>query len=329
MRINCRLLAVVIIFSIICCHVTAEPKDSEDTKNHDGNDRGVNPNDAAKKGKAGESVTTDPNVLVEPKGGDREQKNGKDNDQKDEKENKGLDAKSKGETEEDRFRPPSEKCDSSSNSCTADDNMLVACLRVPGNDSPALSLLIQNKGKGSRTITISAPNLVKLDKGNIKLQENKDDEVKVTIDGLESGDTIELSAGQGVCRLNFSEQYLALKKADHIPKDPHSSIFNRTLSTGFLILGVAIVAAASFFIYTRFGSRYFTGKGPKYQKLDAELPVSHGSKLEAGGIEGWDDSWGDNWDDEEAPLTPSMPITPSLSSKGIASRKFNKDAWND
>lgn len=63
--------------------------------------------------------------------------------------------------------------------------------------------------------------------------------------------------------------------------------------------------------------------------LDMELPVSHSSKLESDANESWDDSWGDNWDDEEAPKTPSLPVTPSLSSKGMASRKFNKEHWKD
>lgn len=79
---------------------------------------------------------------------------------------------------------------------------------------------------------------------------------------------------------------------------------------------------------TKLGRKYFARKGPKYEKLDTELPVSHGNKLEPDGNEGWDDSWGDSWDDEEAPKTPSLPVTPSISSKGMASRKF-KEGWKD
>lgn len=78
----------------------------------------------------------------------------------------------------------------------------------------------------------------------------------------------------------------------------------------------------------KLGGKYFARKSPKYQKLDMDLPISHDSKLESGENEGWDDSWGDSWDDEEAPTTPSLPLTPSLSSKGLASRKF-KEGWKD
>lgn len=62
-----------------------------------------------------------------------------------------------------------------------------------------------------------------------------------------------------------------------------------------------------------------------------DLPVSGGGKPESEVSDGWDNSWGDDWDDEEAPKTPSLPVTPSsnLSLKGLATRRLNKEGWKD
>ncbi|KAJ8555862.1 hypothetical protein K7X08_013358 [Anisodus acutangulus] len=93
-----------------------------------------------------------------------------------------------------------EECDSSY-SCTIEEQALVACLRVPGNDSPDLSLLVQNKGKDTARISIMAPKFVKLEQNQIELQgkENK----KVSISGgndnfiiLKAGDGREKKAGK-------------------------------------------------------------------------------------------------------------------------------------
>lgn len=56
------------------------------------------------------------------------------------------------------------------------------------------------------------------------------------------------------------------------------------------------------------------------------LPVSTGGSKETDEADGWDNSWGDDWDDE-APKTPQLVSTPS--SKGLASRRLNKDGWKD
>lgn len=60
-----------------------------------------------------------------------------------------------------------------------------------------------------------------------------------------------------------------------------------------------------------------------------EMPVTDARKSESDANNGWDNSWGDDWDDEEAPKTPSLPVTPSLSSKGLASRRLSKEGWKD
>lgn len=92
----------------------------------------------------------------------------------------------------------------------------------------------------------------------------------------------------------------------------------------------AVLILASICIGISFRRKYVARNSPSYEKLEMELPVSGASKIVPNSSnDGWDDSWGDSWDDEEAPKTPSMPVTPSLSSHGIASRRINKDAWKD
>ncbi|KAL6501757.1 hypothetical protein OROGR_026890 [Orobanche gracilis] len=239
------------------------------------------------------------------------------------KENRESGSASKNEPKEGGLLSVMEKCDSSSNRCTDDNKTFVACMRVPGNESPALSLLIQNTGKGSISIRISAPDIVQMEKKQIELQENKYTEVKVSIKGVESGHLIILSAGHGNCSLSFRDQFTGMKK---IGESYFNSIFNLTLPKGFLFSAALLLLVVSVFTSTRLGRKYFARKDPKYQTLDMELPVSHGIKLESSGNAGWDNSWGDNWDDEETPITPSF--TPSLSSQGMASRKLSKEGWN-
>ncbi|KAK6158378.1 hypothetical protein DH2020_005692 [Rehmannia glutinosa] len=339
MKLNYTLLVIVLIASVIfSCPVTANSEEGvADTKNlvlskTNGSDDRVNETvEPVKNGKTINLGKNDSKEQLESREGEIEQKKTDGGAQKNElKENEKSNPESKNEAKEGRLPLVREKCDSSSNRCTDDDKTLVACLRVPGNESPALSLLIQNMGKDSLSITISAPDLVQLEKKQIELQENKDTEIKVSIRGVESGHFIILTAGHGNCSLNFRDQFVGMKKAGDSNDSSYSyNIFNLTLSKGFLFLAALLLLVVSVFMSTKLGRKYFARKSPKYQKLDMELPVSHGSKLESGENEGWDDSWGDSWDDEEAPMTPSLPVTPSLSSKGIASRKFSKEGWKD
>ncbi|KAL3652772.1 hypothetical protein CASFOL_002453 [Castilleja foliolosa] len=328
MKLNYTFLAIVFITAAVFSYcVTADSKeDVAGTKVNqvlsktDGSDKdGVNETiDPGKNGKASNLGKIDSTM-----GGAA---------QKDEvKVTERSDSESKKDSKKESLPLAREKCDFSSNRCTDDDKTLVACLRVPGNESPALSLLIQNMGKGSLSIAISAPDLVELEKKQIEIQENKDMEVKVSIKGVESGHLIILSAGHGNCTLNFRDQFMGMKKAG----DPHdssssNSIFKLTLSKGFLFMAALLFLVISIFMSTKFGRKYFfSSKDPKYQKLDMELPISHGSKHETDENKGWEENWGDDWDDEETPITPSFPVTPSLSSQGMASRKFSKDGWKD
>lgn len=71
-----------------------------------------------------------------------------------------------------------------------------------------------------------------------------------------------------------------------------------------------------------------------------ELPVSNPAALvtnsdKESGDDGWNNNWGDDWDDEngdgdeEQPNTPVLPLTPSLSSRGLAPRRLSKEGWKD
>lgn len=225
---------------------------------------------------------------------------------------------------------PAEDCDKS-NRCTDEGNNFVACLRVPGDESPDLSLLIQNKGKVSLTVTISAPEYVHLEKTKLQLQQKEDQKVKVSIKHSGSGadNLIILTAGNGRCSLDFRDVIVhdSRKESDTAPKSKYIILLNRTPYVGFVAFALLLIIAMAW-VCVSFKRRYFPSTNSKYQKLDMELPVLGAEKPEANVNDGWENSWDDNWDDE-APKTPSMPLTPSLSSKGLASRRFNKEAWKD
>lgn len=70
-----------------------------------------------------------------------------------------------------------------------------------------------------------------------------------------------------------------------------------------------------------------------------ELPVSNNALVpksdHESGDDGWNNNWGDDWDDEngdgdeEQPNTPVLPLTPSVSARGLASRRLSKEGWKD
>ncbi|KAL6986389.1 hypothetical protein U1Q18_019754 [Sarracenia purpurea var. burkii] len=224
----------------------------------------------------------------------------------------------------------SEECDAS-NSCKDEKNALVACLRVPGNESPDLSLLIQNKGRGSLSVNIFVPDFVQLESTKIQLQEKEDKKVKVSITNGGTDSLIVLTAGSGNCSLDFRDLTpLNFRKETKYSAKLSFINLKRIPLIAFLVFaGLLITALAWICVGFQKRRRQFNSNGSKYQKLDTELPVSGGNKGDSDLNEGWDDNWDDNWDDEEAPKTPSMPVTPSLSSKGLASRRFNKEGWKD
>uniref|UniRef100_A0A166CQQ8 DUF7356 domain-containing protein n=1 Tax=Daucus carota subsp. sativus TaxID=79200 RepID=A0A166CQQ8_DAUCS len=201
------------------------------------------------------------------------------------------------------------------------------------DQSPDLALLIQNKGKSPLDVKIIAPNFVLLEKQQIHLVENKHERVKVTVKNGGTDNLIILTAGTGNCTLSFKDLITQnLKKETVYTSQFNRSIyFNWTTAAVFIVL-MALILLASVWTCISFRRRHYPSNSSKYQKLDMELPVSNGVKVDTELNAGWDDSWGDSWDDEEAPKTPktpSMPITPSFSSQGVSSRRINKDGWKD
>ncbi|KAL9177505.1 hypothetical protein ABFS82_01G063000 [Erythranthe guttata] len=250
MKIKFALLVVVLTASVVCFCGTADSEGNVGgTKNSVGNGTVNEIVDHTKKDEGGDLDKNESKEKLVSKGGENGQK------KEEIKENDGSDSGLGKEANGASLVPLIEKCDSSSNRCTDDDKTFVACLRVPGNESPALSLLIQNMGKGSLSINISAPDLVQLEKNQIELEEKKDTEVKVSITGIENGHIIILTAGHGNCSLNIRDQLLGKNKIDHSNEPPKPNIFNPTLSTAFLLIVAALlIVALSVFVCTKLES---------------------------------------------------------------------------
>lgn len=224
--------------------------------------------------------------------------------------------------------PQTVGCDQS-NRCIDKKNNLIACLRVPGTDAQALSLVIQNKGKGSLDIKIIAPSFVNLEQSKMQIKAKEDKEVKVYVnEDIVKDSMIILQAGDGNCSLDFRNILPnSISKSENLIMPAFIST-----STGYVLLCICFAAAAvigAAWLCIRLRPLRRQEAGPKYQKLEVGLPVSSGGKKEAdGGDNGWEDSWENGWDEEEVPVTPSGTISnPSL--KGLASRRFNKDGWKD
>ncbi|KAI8569762.1 hypothetical protein RHMOL_Rhmol02G0302300 [Rhododendron molle] len=225
-----------------------------------------------------------------------------------------------------------EECDAdASNSCKVEKDALIACLRVPGNDSPDLSLLIQNKGNDPLSVTISAPIFVQLEKRNIQLQQKEDIKVKVSLTEGGTDSMIVLTVRSGTCSLDFRDftSLNPMKETEDSKKSAYINLVKKPHLIAVLVISTLLLITASAWMCVSFKRRHFDSNASKYQKLDMELPVSGGGKVVSEINDGWDNNWDDNWDDEEAPKTPSMPVTPSVSSKGLASRRLNKEGWKD
>ncbi|KDP25306.1 hypothetical protein JCGZ_20462 [Jatropha curcas] len=223
--------------------------------------------------------------------------------------------------------PHVEECDPS-NKCMDEENKLVACLRVPGND-PQYSLLIQNKGKKPLKVAISAPDFVELEKTELQLQAKEDKKVKVSITDRGGGNLIVLRAGNGHCNLDIKHVMANVgKELDSSHKSAYLNFKSQTPIIVVLACAALLILAAGWTCIS-IRRKQLSSSGSKYQRLDMDLPVSGVGKAESELNDGWDNNWGDDWDDEEAPKTPTLPVTPSLSSKGLASRRLSKEGWKD
>lgn len=219
-----------------------------------------------------------------------------------------------------------EECDPS-NRCIDEKNKFVACLRVPGTDSLDLSLLIQNKGTSSLDVNIVAPSFVNPEQATVQLQSKENKQVKVSVRDGANDTVIVLKAGEGNCSLDFRNMI-----SNSIRKSEASTLFGYVrLSTRSSLICIFLAAAALIgvvWLCVRFRRMHRQEGSPGYQKVEMGLPMSSGGKKDAGEADGWDNSWGDTWDDEEAPMTPSNPVL-NPSSKGLASRRSNKDGWKE
>lgn len=218
-----------------------------------------------------------------------------------------------------------EGCDPS-NRCIDKESKFVACLRVPGKDLLALSLLIQNKGTESLDVNIVAPDFVNLEHAKVQLQPNGNSEVKVTVSDGMNDTTIVLEAGKGRCDLNLRNMISSSARSEASKLSRYDNLPLRTSFIYVPLAAVVLIGVACLCI--RFRPMYHQEDGPKYQKVEVGLPVSTGGKKETDEADGWNNNWGDGWDDEEAPKTPSNLLS-NPSSKGLASRRLSKDSWKD
>ncbi|XP_057994491.1 uncharacterized protein LOC131174716 [Hevea brasiliensis] len=195
---------------------------------------------------------------------------------------------------------------------------------------PQYSLLIQNKGNSPLTVTISAPDFVQLETTEIQLQAEQDEKVKVSITSGGSDHSIVLRAGKGHCNLDITHLIAANfgKGLDNSHKPTYLNFLSRTPTIVVLAIATLLILAVGWMCIS-FRKKQLFSRGSKYERLDMNLPASSGGKADSEVKNGWDNSWGDDWDDEKAPKTPSLSVTTSLSSKGIASRQLSKEGWKD
>lgn len=219
------------------------------------------------------------------------------------------------------------ECDPSS-MCVDEKKNLTACLRVPGNDSPDLSLQIWNKGARPVNISITAPAFVQLEESMVQLQPKEDKKVKVSIayDGMDS--LIFLTTEDSRCTLDFRElvPHDARVETRYAFKLKYLNNWTKTHFIIFLPLTSFLVFGCAW-MYFGLHKKLIRKNG--YQAVEMELPVSDIAKTVPEPNGGWDNSWDDSWDDEEAPMTPTLPATPNLSSRGLASRRLSKEGWKD
>ncbi|EES19976.1 hypothetical protein BDA96_09G252600 [Sorghum bicolor] len=216
--------------------------------------------------------------------------------------------------------PLIKECDPS-HRCIIENKKFIACLKVSGEDSSALSLLMDNRGVNPLDVSITAPDYVTLaeDAIHVKANDHNETQVRVSVSDDANKATIVLKVAENSC--NISIHNAITRETGRVIRMPLTSTY--TLLPIFLLLAVVGVC-----IMLR-RTRKQDGE-PAYQKLDmSDLPVSVGGKKETDDqSDKWDDNWGDDWDDEEAPMTPSKPL-PNPSSKGLASRRSTKDGWKD
>lgn len=152
-------------------------------------------------------------------------------------------------------------------------------------------------------------------------------QVRVSINESTNDTTIILEPGKGHCSLNLGNMISSSIRRSEASK--LSGVINLPLRASIIaVLLATVVLVGAALLCIRYRKTHHQEDGPKYQKVEIALPVSTGGKKETDEADGWNNNWGDGWDDEEAPKTPSNLLS-NPSSKGLASRRLNKDSWKD
>ncbi|TVU20259.1 hypothetical protein EJB05_36462 [Eragrostis curvula] len=161
------------------------------------------------------------------------------------------------------------ECDPS-HRCIIEKNKFIACLKVPGEDSLALSLLMDNKGMNPIDASIMAPDYVTIAEDTVHIEANGHNEtqVSVSISDAANDTAIVLKVAEETCTINIHSA---------IARETGPVMRMRLTSTYTLVPVFILLAVVGVCIKLR-KTRKQEG-GPAYQKLDtAELPVSIGGK---------------------------------------------------
>lgn len=155
-------------------------------------------------------------------------------------------------------------------------------------------------------------------------------QLRVSIRRKGTVNLITIKAGNGNCRLDFKDlmAHNSGEDFDNSLKSTYFKFLSKKPTVPFITFAALLILASGCLCVSLRCRQLSSGKS-KYQRLDMEVPVASLGNSESDNNHGWDNSWDDNWDDEEAPKTPSLPVTPSLSSKGLASRRLSKEGWKD
>ncbi|CAA6672922.1 unnamed protein product [Spirodela intermedia] len=228
------------------------------------------------------------------------------------REDKGISAgDSSSKTAVAKEKSPVEDC-GEKNGCTDTKNNFVACLKVPGNDSSGLTLLIVNKGIGSLTVTFRP-----LSMSVWRSPSSSENERKTNISQDPPPSRLPIRrAGEGlgeerrwrrVDNLELRRWPLRAQLPELIPnsvKDgsggasvPSSGRLLSPAGLVYLALAAVALAVVAWLLV-------------KHRRR-AALPVSGGEHgAAAGWNDGWEESWDDDDDDEETPGPPPSPCPP-------------------
>lgn len=98
-----------------------------------------------------------------------------------------------------------------------------------------------------------------------------------------------------------------------------------------LVVLLVVVATSTCICYRCKARKQRHGSGPKYDEVEMSAPsvdLSTAFSQETA-ADGWDEVWDEeDWEDTEAARSSARSLVPSLSAKGLNSRRANKDGWD-